>query len=100
MWLAHRRSRQGSLLELLCSSHEPVNLELGLYHWLAESKTGATAKYLAVSSKWREEVEMAVWKIDRILIPDQRVHFSSKLQRLIQDIEGLAGKDKKKCLGV
>jgi len=100
MWLAHRRSRQASLLELLRSSHDPGTLEQGLYHWLADSKIGATAKYLVASREWRGGVEKAVLKIDRILTQDQRVHFSSKLQRLIQDIEGLAGEDRKKYLGV
>ncbi len=83
MWLTHRKSRQGRLLELLRSSHDPVTLEQGLYHWLADSKTGAMAEYLVDSNEWREGVEKAVEKIDRVLTCDQRVHFSRKLQRLV-----------------
>ena len=100
MWLAHRRGRHASLLELLRSSHDPGTLEQGLYRWLADSKTGATAEYLVVSGEWRAGVEKAVLKIDRILTQDQRVHFSQKIHQLIQDIEDLAGEDKKKYLGV
>ena len=93
VWLAHRRSRQARLLELLNSSHDPVTLEQGLYDWLADSKSGATADYLVASRVWREWVEKVVLKIDQILTRDQRAHVSRKLQELIQDIEGLVGQD-------
>lgn len=97
-WLVHRRNRQIMLLNLLRSSHDPHNLDQSLYRWLADSKTGATPEYLVVSRKWREGVEQVILEIDQILTPDQRTHFSRKLQRLIQDIQGLIGKDTKKHL--
>jgi hypothetical protein len=97
-WLVHRRNRQIMLLNLLRSSHDPRILEQGLYRWLADSKTGATPEYLVVSRKWREGVEQVILEIDRILTPDQRTHFSRKLQGLIQDIQGLIGEDTKKHL--
>ena len=100
VWFAHRRGRQDRLLELLYSSHDPVTLEQGLYHWLADPKTGATADYLVASREWREGVKKVVLKIDGILTRDQRTHFSRKLQGLIQDIQGLVGEDSKKHLGV
>ena len=80
-------------MELLNSSHDPVTLEQGLYDWLADSKSGATADYLVASREWREGVEKVVLKIDQILTRDQRAHVSRKLQELIQDIEGLVGQD-------
>ncbi len=91
MWLAHRKSRQEKLLELLRSAHDPFSLEQGLFQWLADSKTGATEEYLVVSREWREGVQRAVLDIDRILTRDQRAHFSRKLQGLIHDIHGLIG---------
>ena len=90
-WLAHRKSRQEQLLELLRFSHDSFSLEQGLYLWLADSKAGATEEYLVVSRKWREGVQRAVLDIDRILTRNQRAHFSRKLQGLIHDIHGLIG---------
>ncbi|MFZ1745298.1 MAG: DUF6279 family lipoprotein [Nitrospirales bacterium] len=90
-WLAHRKSRQKKLLELLRFSHDSFSLEQGLFQWLADSKAGATEEYLVVSRKWREGVQRAVLDIDRILTRDQRAHFSRKLQGLIHDIHGLIG---------
>jgi len=89
VWLAHRRTRQARLVELLYSSHDPHILEQGLYHWLADSKTGATPKYLVASREWREGIERVVLEIEQILTRDQRMHFTRKLQRLIQDIKEL-----------
>lgn len=91
VWLAHRKIRQARLLDLLRSSRDPLILEQGLYHWLADSKTGATVEYLVASREWRERVEKVVLEIDRILTGEQRAHFSRKLRRLIRDIQGLAG---------
>jgi len=99
-WLAHRKRRQGRLLELLRASHDPFTLEQGLYYWLADSKTGATPEFLVASREWREGIKKVVLEIDQILTRDQRVHFSRKLQRLIRDIRGLVGSDNKKPLGV
>lgn len=89
VWLAHRRRRQARLVELLYSSHDPHILEQGLYPWLADSKTGATPEYLMASREWREGIERVVLEIDQILTRDQRIHFTRKLQRLIQDIKEL-----------
>ena len=91
VWLAHRRRRQAMLVELLFSSHDPHILEQGLYHWLAYSKTGATPEYLVASREWREGIERMVLGIDQILTRDQRMHFTRKIQRLIQDIQELVG---------
>ena len=90
-WLAHRKHRQAWLLDLLRSSHDPVLLEQGLYRWLADPKTGATDDYLVASTTWLEGVKRAVLDIDRILTPDQRVHFSKKLGELMHEIKGMAG---------
>jgi hypothetical protein len=100
VWLAHRRGRQAIFLELLRSSRDPLILEQGLYHWLADAKTGATADYLMVSKEWREGVVRVFLNIDRILTQDQRAHFSVKLQVLIQDIQDLIGENNKKQFGV
>jgi hypothetical protein len=89
VWLAHRRRRQAMLVEFLYSSHDPHILEQGLYDWLADSKTGATPEYLVASREWREGIERVVLEIDQILTRDQRMHFTRKLQRLIQDIKEL-----------
>ena len=77
------------LVELLYSSHDPHILEQGLYYWLAYSKTGATPEYLVASREWREGIQRVVLEIDQILTTDQRMHFTRKLQRLIQDIKEL-----------
>ncbi len=90
-WLAHRKNRQTWLLDLLRSSHDPLLLKKGLYQWLADPKTGATDDYLVASTKWLEGVKRAVLDIDRILTPDQRVHFSKKLGELMHEIKGMAG---------
>ena len=100
VWLAHRRGRQAIFLELLRSSRDPLILEQGLYHWLADAKTGATADYLMASKEWREGVVRVFLNIDRILTQDQRAHFSGKLQVLIQDIQDLIGENNKKQFGV
>ncbi len=91
VWLAHRRRRQARLVELLYSSHDPHILEQGLYHWLADSKTGATPEYLVASREWREGIERVALEIDQILTREQRMHLTRKLQRLIQDIQELVG---------
>lgn len=90
-WLAHRKHRQAWLLELLRSSDDPMLLEKGLSQWLADSKTGATDDYLVAFTEWREEMKRAVLDIDRMITPDQRVHFSGKVEELIQEIQGLVG---------
>ncbi len=90
-WLAYRKDRQIWLLDLLRSSHDPVQLEQGLYRWLADWKTGTTSESLRALLEWREGIKKVALAIDRILTPDQRVHFSKKLRELVQEIKGMAG---------
>jgi hypothetical protein len=93
VWLAHRKNRQSSLVELLRTSHDALSLQQGLSPWLADSKAGGTPEYLLASREWREGVQKVVLQIDQILTPDQRAHFSKKLQGLIRDIKDLVGPD-------
>jgi hypothetical protein len=90
-WLTHRRRRQAMFVELLSSSHDPRILEQGLYHWLADSKAGARPGYLVASREWREGIKRMALEIDQILTRDQRMHFTRKIQQLIQDIQELVG---------
>ncbi|MEX2492379.1 MAG: DUF6279 family lipoprotein [Nitrospirales bacterium] len=95
VWLAHRKNRQSRLIELLLRSPDALSLKQGLSDWLADSKAGGTPEYLLASREWREGVQAIVLKIDQILTPKQRAHFSKKLQRLIRDIQDLVGPDSK-----
>ncbi|MDH3771510.1 MAG: hypothetical protein OET79_11080, partial [Nitrospirota bacterium] len=90
-WLTHRRRRQAMFVELLSSSHDPRVLEQGLYHWLADSKADARPGYLVASREWREGIKRMALEIDQILTRDQRMHFTRKIQQLIQDIQELVG---------
>ena len=90
-WLAHRKDRQAWLLALLRSTHDPMLLEQGLYQWLADWKTGTTPESLMALLEWREGVKKVVLEIDRILTPEQRVHFSRELGELMREIKGMAG---------
>jgi hypothetical protein len=89
LWLEHRRRRQAMLLTLLNSSQDARILEPALYTWLADGKAGGTPEFLKATKQWRTGIGELTLKVDQILTPDQRMHFSYKLQRLIKDIQAL-----------